>query len=208
MDIKERILTVTTQQTRQVGVSSTTMDHIARSCGISKRTLYELFPDKLTLLTEAMRYSINQQRTRLMTIIEKSDNTLDALLHIYAHVRNQVDHTAPVLIDDIRRLYPSLYQVYLNEHMENNRQLVNMLKASQEQGQIRKNADIEAAVAGLSIILMHIKRENTLSDISITTEQVLNESFINLIRGLATKDNIDNIDRFIERHINNKHNQE
>ena len=60
MDLKERIITITIQQTTQVGVSSTTMDHIARLCGISKRNLYELFPDKLTLLTEAMRYSINK----------------------------------------------------------------------------------------------------------------------------------------------------
>ena len=108
MDLKERILTITTQQTMQVGVSSTTMDNIARSCGISKRTLYELFPDKLTLLTEAMRFSIGKQREKLNELIEKSDNTLNALLSIYSHIRDQVSHTAQVMIDDIRRLYPSL----------------------------------------------------------------------------------------------------
>lgn len=128
MDLKERIITITIQQTTQVGVSSTTMDHIARLCGISKRTLYELFPDKLTLLTEAMRYSINKQRTKLSEIIANANNPLEALLHIYANIRNQINSTSRVMIEDIRRLYPSLYQVYLDEHSNNNRHFVNMLK--------------------------------------------------------------------------------
>ena len=208
MDLKERILTVTIQQTRQVGVSSTTMDNIARSCGISKRTLYELCPDKLTLLTEAMRYSANQQRARLSDILESSDNILDAILQVYSHVRDQVDHTAPVMVDDIRRLYPTLYQAYLEEHMNNNRQLVNMLKESQKQGQIRKNADIEAVVTGFSILIKNIKPDNLSDSAKYSYERILDESFINLIRGLATSEGVAFIDRFLEEHENNKNNNE
>lgn len=198
MDLKERILTITTQQTMQVGVSSTTMDNIARSCGISKRTLYELFPDKLTLLTEAMRFSIGKQREKLNELIEKSDNTLNALLSIYSHIRDQVSHTAQVMIDDIRRLYPSLYQEYLNEHFQNNRNFAQILKEGQKQGFIRKNADIDVAISGFSIIMLNIKRNNPIAISQFNTKQILDETFITLIRGLASQEGIKIIDKFLE----------
>lgn len=198
MDLKERILTITTQQTMQVGVSSTTMDNIARSCGISKRTLYELFPDKLTLLTEAMRFSIGKQREKLNELIEKSDNTLNALLSIYSHIRDQVSHTAQVMIDDIRRLYPSLYQEYLNEHFQNNRNFAQILKEGQKQGFIRKNADIDVAISGFSIIMLNIKRNNPVAISQFNTKQILDETFITIIRGLASQEGIKIIDKFLE----------
>ena len=198
MDLKERILTITTQQTMQVGVSSTTMDNIARSCGISKRTLYELFPDKLTLLTEAMRFSIGKQREKLNELIEKSDNTLNALLSIYSHIRDQVSHTAQVMIDDIRRLYPSLYQEYLNEHFQNNRNFALILKEGQKQGFIRKNADIDVAISGFSIIMLNIKRNNPIAISQVNTKQILDETFITIIRGLASQEGIKIIDKFLE----------
>lgn len=198
MDLKERILTITTQQTMQVGVSSTTMDNIARSCGISKRTLYELFPDKLTLLTEAMRFSIGKQREKLNELIEKSDNTLNALLSIYSHIRDQVSHTAQVMIEDIRRLYPSLYQEYLNEHMQNNRNFAQILKEGQKQGFIRKNADIDVAISGFSIIMLNIKRNNPIAISQFNTKQILDETFITIIRGLASQEGIKIIDKFLE----------
>ena len=198
MDLKERILTITTQQTMQVGVSSTTMDNIARSCGISKRTLYELFPDKLTLLTEAMRFSIGKQREKLNELIEKSDNTLNALLSIYSHIRDQVSHTAQVMIDDIRRLYPSLYQEYLNEHFQNNRNFAQILKEGQKQGFIRKNADIDVAISGFSIIMLNIKRNNPIAISQVNTKQILDETFITIIRGLASQEGIKIIDKFLE----------
>ena len=198
MDLKERILTITTQQTMQVGVSSTTMDNIARSCGISKRTLYELFPDKLTLLTEAMRFSIGKQREKLNELIEKSDNTLNALLSIYSHIRDQVSHTAQVMIDDIRRLYPSLYQEYLNEHLQNNRNFALILKEGQKQGFIRKNADIDVAISGFSIIMLNIKRNNPIAISQVNTKQILDETFITIIRGLASQEGIKIIDKFLE----------
>ena len=92
--------------------------------------------------------------------------------------------------------------------MNNNRQLVNMLKESQKQGQIRKNADIEAVVTGFSILIKNIKHDNLSDSAKYSYERILDESFINLIRGLATSEGVAFIDRFLEEHENNKNNNE
>ena len=39
----------------QYGIKSVSMDDIARNIGISKRTIYEFFEDKETLLQEAIK---------------------------------------------------------------------------------------------------------------------------------------------------------
>lgn len=50
MDVKEHILQETQNILSRMGPQSMTMDMVARNCGISKRTLYEKFPDKETLI--------------------------------------------------------------------------------------------------------------------------------------------------------------
>ena len=52
IDTRERIIKECNKMIMSVGPSSMTMDDVARACGISKRTLYEAFPDKRTLISE------------------------------------------------------------------------------------------------------------------------------------------------------------
>ena len=58
MDTRERIVTECSQMLMSVGPASMTMDDVARACGISKRTLYETFPDKRTLISECIHREI------------------------------------------------------------------------------------------------------------------------------------------------------
>ena len=46
MTTQSRIIKETRELMTRIGVSAMTMDMVARNCGISKRTLYETFPDK------------------------------------------------------------------------------------------------------------------------------------------------------------------
>ena len=45
----------------RIGPQSVTMDMVARDCGISKRTLYETFPNKHNLISDVIKY--NQQQS-------------------------------------------------------------------------------------------------------------------------------------------------
>ena len=56
MDTRERIVTECSKMLMSVGPTSMTMDEVARACGISKRTLYEVFPDKRTLIGECIHH--------------------------------------------------------------------------------------------------------------------------------------------------------
>ena len=52
MSQKEYIIEQATEMFRQLGIKAVRMDDIAHNLGVSKRTLYELFEDKMNLLKE------------------------------------------------------------------------------------------------------------------------------------------------------------
>ena len=52
---KEQVMTTALDMFSQYGIKSVSMDDIARNTGISKRTIYEFFEDKETLLQEAIK---------------------------------------------------------------------------------------------------------------------------------------------------------
>ena len=58
------------------------MDSLAEELGISKRTIYERFKDKDTLLLEVIRYYKNQTSEEALRLIDQSDNAIEALFHI------------------------------------------------------------------------------------------------------------------------------
>ena len=55
LELRERIVDTALQSFVTHGIKSITMDDIAAALGISKRTLYEVFADKETLLMECLR---------------------------------------------------------------------------------------------------------------------------------------------------------
>ncbi len=54
VELKDRIIETASEAFTAHGIKSITMDDIAASLGISKRTLYEVFRDKESLLTQCI----------------------------------------------------------------------------------------------------------------------------------------------------------
>ena len=55
-ELKERIIATATEAFTTKGIKSITMDDIAAALGISKRTLYDVFVDKESLLNHVLFY--------------------------------------------------------------------------------------------------------------------------------------------------------
>ena len=83
MEIRERIIEKTYELMSHLGVSSVTMDTIAQQCGISKRTLYEHFTDKRTLLQIVLHRFYIQRTLQVYRAMQSAPNKLEAMLSIY-----------------------------------------------------------------------------------------------------------------------------
>ena len=194
MDTRERIVNECSQMLRSVGPTSMTMDDVARACGISKRTLYETFPDKRTLISECMLREHEAKNAALKEIFNTSSNCFEAMYRVYQRARKMYDTTSVAFINDIKRLYPDIFE----KHIENEKTVItgiaSVLRQAQNEGLVIKriNPEIAAYLFTQSMCLLHENPNGT--KYGFKQEDMFDHVFISFLRGVATIKGIEMIE--------------
>ena len=66
----------------QYGYKSVTMDDLAEHMGISKKTIYTYFNDKISLIRSSVWYIFEEVKTKIIGVQESMDNPIEALYEI------------------------------------------------------------------------------------------------------------------------------
>ena len=109
-DIQIRIITESGRLFALYGIRSMTMDALAEDMGISKRTIYESFKDKDTLLLHVIKYFKNEQMILAKNIIDKSENVVVALFSLVNEMINTMKQINPVFFHDIKKYHPDIFR--------------------------------------------------------------------------------------------------
>lgn len=117
-ELHERILTAAMDEFRSRGVRAVKMDDIAAKLAISKRTLYEIYENKETLLLEALKMHEAQMDAHMSKYVEDgSHNVIETIIEYYdIHIQ----HTAevnPVFYEELHR-YPGVLAYFEQKHVE------------------------------------------------------------------------------------------
>ena len=83
MITKEEIIANTGKLFLRKGCKAVTMDEVAQENGISKRTLYEVFPDKASLLDACINDGREKNDKFLEAVYKKSPNILEFFLMLH-----------------------------------------------------------------------------------------------------------------------------
>ena len=206
MDTRERIVAECSQMLMSVGPASMTMDDVARACGISKRTLYETFPDKRTLIGECIHREHEAKNAQLKEIFSTSSNCFEAMFRVYQRARKMYEATSVAFINDIKRLYPDIFE----KHVENEKNVItgiaSVLRQAQEEGLVIKriNPEIAAFLFSQSMRALH---ENTNgSKYGFKEEDLFDHVFVSFLRGVATIKGIEMIE-YLEQQQSQQQNQ-
>ena len=109
MNVEEKVL----KRAREVfvvkGIRSATMDELAQSLGMSKRTIYEHFPDKKALVQEEAIRFVAFMKEKTGNIIAEADNVIQGVTHIMTYVREMLKSISPLYFSDMKRYYPEAY---------------------------------------------------------------------------------------------------
>lgn len=204
MDIKERIIGATFQLVSQYGISSVTMDHIAKTCGISKRTLYEHFSDKNNLILEALLKKHHEQSLKFREIYNTSPNKLIALLRIYSIVNNTLSNLCPAFFMDMDRLYPLIAKEYKDIRMEHIKGFQKLLEEGQKEGIFRKDlhADIASLLYFFELHNVRHKLDEYNSTFKYTNVEIYATYFEFYVRGIATPYGIEIFEKFKQENEN------
>lgn len=194
MDTRERIVTECSQMLMSVGPTSMTMDDVARACGISKRTLYETFPDKRTLIGECIHQEHERKNAAMKEIFNTSSNCFEAMFRVYQRARKMYQETSVAFINDIKRLYPDIFE----KHIENEKNVITgialVLRQAQDEGLVIKRINPEIAAYLFSRSMRALHEDFNGAQYGFKQEDMFDHVFVSFLRGVATIKGIEMIE--------------
>ncbi|MBO4802948.1 MAG: TetR/AcrR family transcriptional regulator [Muribaculaceae bacterium] len=193
-DTRERIIQECNTMLISVGPSSMTMDDVARACGISKRTLYEAFPDKRTLIRECVHRQHQIKNAEVKEIFETSNNCFEAMYRVYQRAREVYKSTSVAFINDIKRLYPEIFDKHMESEKVTVNGLANVLRKAQEEGLVIKRINPEIAAYLFVLSMRELHEKASFNTFGFKEADLFDHVFISFLRGVATLKGIEMVD--------------
>ena len=200
MSQKERIIEQTMRMLVAQGIKAVRMDDIAHQLSVSKRTLYELFGDKESLLYLAMVCYFEQNRRNWENLSVQAPNVLERLFLVLNEVMEHSETTRRML-ENLRKFYPAVYEKLLHESTDRNRQDFRaMLTQGIADGLFIDNINIELAITVLyyTASAITMRRDMMLPE-GCSERSAFTQIVSTFFRGISTAEGLKIIDEFLKR---------
>ena len=175
------------------GIKEVTMDDVAHHLKMSKRTLYELFDNKETLLLEGIKYKELQNLKHNQEFSKTAKNILEVILYDLELKLSALDRVNPNFFGDLHK-YPKV-QKYLDETDHQRREKAKRaIFQGIEEGVFR--SDVQVALVIETIMhLQKIALQNEALNAFSRKDVFLNTIFI-YMRGIATQRGLEMMNNF------------
>lgn len=201
VELRGRIITAATEAFTSQGIKSITMDDIAAALGISKRTLYEVFSDKESLLKECILKMQAEREKYLQEVFEHSHNVLEVILTVFQKSIEVFHQTNKRFFEDLKK-YPKVYEIMKNRQDSDSQKTMSFFKTGVEQGIFR--SDVNFAIVNLLVR----EQFDVLLNTDICNEypfiEVYESIMFTYIRGISTEKGAKVLEDFIQEYRKNR----
>ena len=188
MEVRERILTESGVLFARYGIRSMTMDSLAEEMGVSKRTIYEHFRDKDTLLLEVINYYKEMRTTEAHEIIELSDNAIEALFRIMRVTVSDMKQTNPLFFHDLKKYHPSLLQKFSGDiDLRDFNVTRNLLETGVKQKVFMDTIHIDIVNRTLHALFNLFNPDSSLTQADYQRSELFEHVIIPYFRGISTE---------------------
>lgn len=204
MGNKKRIVEVAKQMFFARGIRAVRMDDIARECGISKRTLYEIFSDREELIEESLCSHASERAHNSFAVLEGADNVLHAFWLVFSSNVELCGSNTAIIFDEIRRYYPKVMERLLpilhEEVVSHTRE---KLAKGVSDGLIMPSLDLDFFARALTnyVYGLGVIEENTSTTGIVITERTVPSAVLIFLRGISTEKGRRYIDENLLNHI-------
>lgn len=195
MEIRDKIIEEATVQFMEYGIRYVTMDSIASALGMSKRTVYEIFKDKTTLVHSCLEVVSEKHRKKNVEICQSANNVIEMIFLFMREGIKAMKDINPVFFRDMEKLYPKTWKNIQESHEKEAINLTEeILQNGIEQELFRPEINISIVAR-----LFH-KQMNLLADDKIFPRDeynyidVFQNLVTNFVRGISTKKGIEIIE--------------
>ena len=189
-EVKERILRQAEQLFIQFGYSKVTMDEIAASLGMSKKTLYKFFPGKEALIKEmitTMKCSIDEHIDAVWKN-EKMD-FMDKLKSVMNFIGKQTTKLQGPLLEDLHKNIPEVWKEIHDFRRANAvERFTTFINEGIKTGVFRKDIDRELIVLFYLHAIQGLINPETLSQLPYSANQVFDAIIRIIFEGILTEE--------------------
>lgn len=115
MEGKQLIVQKAAEVFLRYGIRSVTMDDLCRELSISKKTLYQHVSDKEELIMEVLHQHTCEEQDNYERIVVAARDAVEELLLISFWTQEAISKVPPVLIYDLRKYHPKVWQEMLSK---------------------------------------------------------------------------------------------
>ncbi|MDR0988824.1 MAG: TetR/AcrR family transcriptional regulator [Prevotellaceae bacterium] len=200
-ELRNHILDMALQLFTSHGIKSITMDDIAASMSISKRTLYEVFADKETLLIACLQKSQHEADVYIKRVYDSSSNVMEVILRLYESSIERLHHFNKRFFEDLKR-YPKVNELVEERRNRDTKEKMDFFKEGVAQGLFRGDinfAIMNDLVQGQLDLLMYTNLNTKYSFL-----EVYEAIMFTYLRGITTEKGANLLDTFIKAYRTNQ----
>lgn len=191
---KTEIIKIAFDQFSHYGIKRVSMDDIAQKAGISKRTLYEFFDDKETLLVEGIKDKSSHFYEFLQELEKTSCTAIDVILLFYEELMRQPRWYHNKFYEDLKK-YPRALEHKEEEKVEFTQKCTELFNRGIKEGVFMEevNFEIVALLAKDQIKMIHPSKSFS----KHSNEEVYNTVLIAFLRGICTEKGLRIVEKWI-----------
>lgn len=186
-DYQSRILLKANELFMRYGFRSVSMDDIARETGVSKKTIYQFYPEKEELVRAIFRQHQEQWLKNSEIIKSNAKNAIEELLLYTDLVRQQVATINPSLLFDLYKYHRTVWNEW-SEYKSNiaRKSVIDTLERGKSEGYFRQDIDpFILAVMRMELIEMAFN-DQLFPSAGFSIKKVHAQLFDHFISGLLT----------------------
>lgn len=188
---KEDVIRMTWQLITRHGIRAVRVDEIAQCLGMSKRTLYELFPDKTNLIAACLEQTSRQQKEKIAQLREEySGDPLQKLFRIIGKYLGDIYLVDCEFLSDMKEK-SDFTEAYNNDSRFWREEIGSAVQSAIDSDNLLADVNPTALTDRLLSSLF----ESRLRGVSRREQQQFCRA---ILRGCATRQGIERIDRLHE----------
>ena len=205
MELRDRIIEKAGNLFIQYGIKNSSMDEIATSLGISKRTIYENFKDKEDLLISFLQKTWYERNAHFATYLTGDYNVISVFLRVIEAQQN-LPLANVKFFEDIQKYYPQAAKLIKEDVARSNAFLRDFLRKGIAQGYIRSDLNVEVTAFLVEDGTQTYIRASYLEKPPFSFQELFFTMMINFIRGISTEKGIRIIDQYLSDQEQNTEN--
>lgn len=181
------------------GLKGTTMDSVASSLQMSKRTLYEIFGTKDEMFREAHIYFHKKLADKLGNIFASSSNVMEAIVKCFLYNRDLMSNLSTEFIRDMQIFAQhSDMEMFLEKNKcQANQYLYDVLQKGVTEGYFREDMNLWVQCRMLKLQMEALKHTEDLFPKDISLIEAYDTIIVGFLRGISTQKGLDELERYL-----------